>query len=261
MPGTASNQKSKASEAVYVFGSDLGGTNDKETAAFAVLVHGADASNASGPSGNAYAIPYRDSSRNLLPLEVIKNYVDTLLNYVEENQQITFQVARFGCESEAHDDEAMARLFSKAPKNCQLPGRWTRILDPKQAGRLLVFDPGAHLIEEKWQARLRQYLSLNAPLWNVPSVEIVSVGQARAIVANEAGAKSLGLKHRVFGPNEAYYGKNAQMAAENKAIWYSTHLLSMFDFEITAQPQQIRLMSIATRSGLTVEQLDTQLID
>ena len=57
-------------------------------------------------------------------------------------------------------------------------------------------------------------------------------------MANEAGAKNPGLKHRVSGPNEAYYGQNAQMAAENKAIWYSTHLLSMFDFEIAAQPQQ-----------------------
>jgi hypothetical protein len=261
MSGAASGTKPTAAEAIYVFGSDLAGAHDKDTAAFAALVHGAEPGTASGPTGNAYAVPYRNSSRVLLSLDVIKNYVDTFLTYAQENRETAFQVARFGCESDAHDDEAMARMFQKAPKNCQLPGLWTRVLDPKQPARLLVFDPGAHLTDAKWQERLRQYLSLNAPLWNAPAVEIVSVGSARAIVANQAGAQSLKLKHRVFGPNEAYYGKNAAMAAETKAIWYATHVLSMFDFEITAQPQQIRIMSIATRGGLLVDQLDTKLID
>ena len=111
--------------------------------------------------------------------------------------------------------------------------------------------------DEAWQDRLSQYLSLNAPLWDAPSIEMVSVGTAREVVANDVCAKRLELKHRIFGPNEDYYGSNAEMAAENKAIWYTTHVLCIFDFELTGQPKQIRIMSAAARNGLMVDQIDT----
>jgi len=63
----------------------------------------------------------------------------------------------------------------------------------------------------------------------------------------------------VIGASEAYYGRNAQLAAEHRAVWYSTHMLSIFDFDMTAQPQQIRLMTGATRGGLLVDQIDAKL--
>ena len=246
-----------ASEPIYVFGSDLAGKHDHDTAAFAARVHGAEQGTGSGLSGNAYAIPYRSSERNLLPVDVIKNYIDSFFTYAEEHADTQFQIARFGCESGAHDDDLIARLFGQAPKNCQLPGLWLRIVDSKQPARLLVFDPGAHMKDEAWQDRLKQYLSLNTPLWDVPSIEMVSIGTAREVVANDVCAKRFELKHRIFGPNEAYYGTNAQTAAENKTIWYATHVLCIFDFELTGQPNQIRLMSAAARNGLLVDQIDT----
>ena len=246
-----------ASEPIYVFGSDLAGNHDQDTATFAARVHSAEQGNGSGSSGNAYAIPYRSSERNLLPVDVVKNYVDSFFTYAQDNAETRFQIARFGCESGANDDDAMARLFAKAPQNCQLPGVWVRVLDAKEPARLLVFDPGALMKEEPWQDRLSQYLSLNVPLWGVPSVKLISVGTAREVVANDMCAKRLKLKHRIFELNEDYYGTSAQMAAENKAIWYATHVLCIFDFELTGQPKQIRIMSAAARNGLMVDQIDT----
>lgn len=251
-----SRPQAQAGEPVFVFGSDLAGKHDFDTAAQATRLFGAEAGTPSGPTGNAYAIPCRNSERALLPIDVISNYIEPFLRHAEAQPDAQFRVARFGCGADGHSDEAMARLFARAPKNVRLPGLWLRALSADLPARLLLLDPGAHLREAAWQERLERYLSLNEPLWNVPSVELVSVGTARAIVANDIAAKELGLRHRVFGPNEAFFGANAQSAAEFKAIWYATHVLSISDFEQTAQPQLIRVISAATRGGLEVDQID-----
>lgn len=249
-------------EPVFVFGTDLAGKHDGDGASFAVQFHQAEKGLGSGASGNAYAIPYQNSRGELLPADVIKNYIETFSHHAAENPQVRFMITRFACDrdGQGHSDEIMARMFAKMPDNCQLPGVWSRLLHDQQAARLLLFDPGAHLKDPKWQKHLQSYLALNVPLWNVPSIEIVSVGSARAIVANDAGARKLGLRHRIIGMNEAYYGRDAALAAEHKAIWYSTHLLNVFDFDQTAQPQQIRVVNHATRAGLVLDQLDVQLV-
>lgn len=248
-----------ASEPVFVFGTDLAGKHKNESAATAVEFHAARAAKGSGASGNAYAIPYRSTTDELLPAAVMSNYLGPLFDLARSEPHKLFQIARFGCEAGAHGDADMARLFAHAPANCLLPGLWLRALNDQQPARVLLFDPGAHLKDPAWQKQLRQYLALNVPLWNVPAVEIVSVGSARAVVANDIAVKNLKLKHRVFGPNEAYFGRNASVAAEMRAIWYATHLVSIIDFEQTAQPQQIRIMAAATRNGLTIDQIDSSL--
>jgi len=262
---TASNAREKSPaatvEPVHVFGSDLAGRNEHPGGAFAQRSHGAEAGRASGASGNAYAIPYRNTGGQFLPLEVIANYVTPFLQYAQSQPKQIFQVARFGCEPGAHDDAAMARLFALAPRNVRLPGVWQRQRDPTTPARMLLLDPSGRLKEPKWQERLRRHIDLNAPLWNVPSVELVSVGLARVIVANDLAAKKLGLKHRIIGLNEAYYGREAQLAAETVAVWYSTHFVSICDFEQTAQPQQIRITSTATRGGLDIDQFDANADD
>jgi hypothetical protein len=247
----------RKAEPVYVFGTDLGGRHEQDSALVAVRLHGAEAGKGSGATGNAYAIPYRNTRLELLPLDVIGNYTESFLRHAASQADTRFQVARFACETGAYGDSEMARLFKGAPRNCRLPGLWARSLDPRLPVRLLVFDPGAHLKDERWQAALQRYLNLNVPLWNAPSVELVSSGTARGVVAADAAARKLGLKHRVIAANEAYYGRNAQFAVEYLAIWYATHLLAIIDFEQTADPQQIRVMGAATRGGLAVDQIDT----
>lgn len=253
---SAAKNGASASEPVFVFGADLAGKHDFDTAAQAARLHGAAEGTSSGPTGSAYAIPCRNSQRALLGADVIANYTEPFLRHAQAHPDTAFEVARFGCGADGHDDATMARLFAKAPDNVRLPGLWLRCLRTDLPARLLLLDPGAHLRNVAWQERLQRYLSLNEPLWNVPCVELVSVGGARAIVANDVAAKELGLRHRVFGPNEARYGANAQVAAELHAIWYATHVLSISDFEQTAQPQLIRVIGAATRAGLDVDQID-----
>lgn len=87
-------------------------------------------------------------------------------------------------------------------------------------------------------------------------MEVVSFGAARSVVANDALARNLGLKHRIIGANDSYFGRDAALAAEAKAVWYGTHFLSLCDFDQTAMPGQIRLTGTAVAGGLCFAQLD-----
>jgi hypothetical protein len=258
VPGTAANlAASTTGGPIFVFGSDLGGHNDNETASLAGRLHGADPQARSGPTGQAYAIPYRSSAGQLLPAAVIRNYVDSFARHAAAHSGTAYRIARFACESGAHDDRTMAALFARVPPNCLLPGLWARTLDPRLPARLLVLDLGANLNQPAWQARLQRYLSLNAPLWGATDVELVSAGPSRMLVANDAAARGLKLRHVVFGPNASLHGQNADIAAEYHALWYATHLLNIMDFDGTSEPRRIRLLTAARRQGLVVEQLDT----
>ncbi len=257
----AAKAQIKTTEPVLVFGTDLAGRHENDTAATAVRLYRAEADKGSGPTGHAWAIPYRNSAQELLSLEIIANYVGAFCRQAQGKPDIGFVIARFGCESGAYSDQHMARLFAKAPPNCVLPGLWRRALDARQPARLIVFDPAGLLKDPRWQDRLGRHLALNAPLWNAPAVELVSIGAARSIVANDLAAKRLGLKHRIFTPNAEFFGQNAQVAAEHRAAHYATHLLCISDFEQTAQPHQIRIIGAATRAGLHIDQLDASLME
>ncbi|MBK8959312.1 MAG: hypothetical protein IPM80_12975 [Proteobacteria bacterium] len=250
-----------AAEPVHVFGTDQAGRHDLPGAAFAARAHGAAIGVANGPSGNAYAIPFRGVECQLLPLKMLGVYIKELIEYAAARKDQTFQIMRFACGTNAYDDAQLAVLFATAPGNCLLPGVWQRCLDRKMPARLLLFDPTARLREPEWRERVKRYLALNQPLWNVPSVELVSFGAARSVVANDALARSLGLKHRIMGANEDYYGRDGTLAAEAKAVWYATHFLSLCDFDQTAQPNQIRITGTAVSGGLHIDQLNVNADD
>ena len=245
-----------AAEPVHVFGTDQAGRHDLPGAAFAVRAHGAQLGKAIGPHGNTYALPFRDADCQLLSLKLITAYVKDLTKYAATRPQDSFQIMRFACGQNAYDDAQLAVLFATAPRNCLLPGVWQRCLDRKMPARLLLFDPTTRLKEPAWRERVKRYLELNQPLWNVPSVEIVSFGAARSVVANDGLARGLGLKHRILGANDSYYGRDSVLAAEAKAVWYSTHFLSLCDFDQTAQPSQIRITGTAVSGGLHLDQLN-----
>ncbi|MGE0861084.1 MAG: hypothetical protein AB7P42_18370 [Gammaproteobacteria bacterium] len=234
-------------EPTFVFGADLSGDFAGPTASVAQKHFRADSDIGVGPSGGAYAIPYRDSAGALLGFGALSPHIQGFLAHARAHPEEVFLVARFGCEPGALGDVDMARQFTHLPPNVLLPGLWQRANDPKFGVRLLIFDPFA------------RFLSLNAATCNGGKVELVSVGPARSVVANDQCARKLGFKHRVFGANEANFGKDAQTVADMKAMWYSTHFLSLCDFKQTVQPQQFRFTTDAIRAGLTVEQLENEL--
>jgi hypothetical protein len=245
-----------AAEAIHVFGTDQAGRHDLPGAAFALRVYGAEVGKANGPSGNAYALPFRDADCQLLPLKLIGAYIQDFLKYAAGRPRDTFQIMRFACGQNAYEDAQLAVQFATAPRNCLLPGVWRRCLDAKMAARILLFDPTTRLKEPAWRDRVKRYLDLNQPLWNVPAVELVSFGAARSVVANDMLARSLGLKHRIMGADDSYYGRDSVLAAETKAVWYATHFLSLCDFDQTAQPSQIRITGTAVSGGLHLDQLN-----
>ena len=245
-----------ASDPIHVFGTDLAGRHDLPSAAGAVRLHGAQPGQASGISGNSFAIPFRASDCALLPLKQIGAYVRDLLKYAAAHANETFQITRFGCGQNAYADAQLAVLFATAPRNCQLPGVWQRCLDGRLPARVLLFDPSARLREASWRERVQRYFDLNRPLWKVAAVEVVSFGAARSVVANEGLARSLGLKHRIIGASDGYCGRDAMLVAEAQAVWYATHFLSLCDFDQTALPGQIRLTGTAVSGGLHVDHID-----
>ncbi len=164
VPATKASSAAASAEPIYVFGTDIAGRHAPESAVTAARLYGAEAGKGAGASGSSYAIPYRNSEQALLPLTVIRNYLDDLFTYAASQPGSLFHVARFGCEPGAYKDTELADLFRRAPGNVILSGQWAQLLDPKLPARLLIFDPGAHLKDPAWQDELRRYLALNVPL-------------------------------------------------------------------------------------------------
>jgi hypothetical protein len=242
-------------EPVFVFGANMLGRHEDGHALLATRFHQAEAGVWRGPTGNAYAVPYRNERNRLLSLAEIARHVAGLRQFAASQPALALRVARFACARGEYLDGEIAPLFARMPANCALPALWLRALDSERPVRLLIFDPAGRLREKVWQALLQRYLALNLPLWGALGVELVSAGGARNIVATDAAARQLKLRHRIVVENSAYYGKQAAVAAEISAVWASTHLLSITDLDETAHPTLIRMASLASREGLVCDQL------
>jgi hypothetical protein len=82
-----------------------------------------------GRTGNAYAIPTKDSHPKLfpLPLQAIETYVCGFLNYARDNPDLEFEVTRVGCGLAGYKNEQIAPFFRNAPPNCYLPEEWKNL--------------------------------------------------------------------------------------------------------------------------------------
>lgn len=254
-PVAAKSGPRAAAEPIFVFGSNMQGDHVEGQAQNAARFHQAVDGEWDGRTGHAYAIPYRDRALKLMPLADIAAHVERFKAYANEHRGLILQVARFACEKGAYTDVDIAALFRDMPPNVLLPALWQRLLDPQKPARIMIYDPAGRLLAAEWQALLGRYLAVNLPLWGASTAELISAGAARNVVATDAAARHLGLKHRVVGENPAYYGAQSPMAAEMKAVWLATHLLSITDPDQTAQPAHVRVLSYATRGGLSCDDL------
>ena len=258
VPGVA--PAAPVAEPMFVFGSNMLGEHDDGIALLAARFHRAETGIWRGPTGNAYAIPYRSELRRLLSLAEIARHVAGLRQFAASKPTLALRVARFACARGEYLDAEIAPLFARMPTNCALPALWRRVLDPEYPVRILVFDPVGRLRDAAWQALLRRHLDLNLPLWGAMSAELVSAGGAGNILATDAAARQLKLKHRIVVENPAYFGSQATVAAEMSAVWASNRMLSITDPDETAHPALVRLASFATRDGLACDNLDAELI-
>lgn len=111
--------------AIFVFGSNLGGIHGAGAAKDAYQKYGAQMRCGMGLQGRSYAIPTKDASFNVLPLLDIGWYVASFLDFAFHRPDLTFAVTRIGCGLR---DVEVAPLFAMAPEHCVLPVHWRDII-------------------------------------------------------------------------------------------------------------------------------------
>lgn len=236
-----------------VFGSNVAGLHREANAAFAVRHFGAEEGRWNGPAGSSYAIPYRSSKLELLPVDVIERYTRLFVEHAHAHPQMDFRVARFGSGIGQHSDGAMAELFRLAPANVAPCGLWQRELEGWRGPRILVSDPTDALRGQDAQRKMRHLLEDHIAA--TEAGEIVSIDGVSNLRMDEALAHVLEFDHRVIRADPVRYGVHAQMASEVEAVWLSTHLVGVTTSLRRTQPMQIRLVALASREGLQVSDL------
>ena len=118
-----------AYDTIFVFGSNLAGRHGAGAAAEAVKKWGAKYGQGIGRQGESYAIPTKDEDLNVLPLHMIKVYVDAFLQYAESIPHQLFYVTKIGCGLAGYQSWQVAPLFLNAPKNCLIHEEWRKILN------------------------------------------------------------------------------------------------------------------------------------
>ena len=111
---------------IFVFGSNLAGIHGAGAAKTAREVYGAKLRVGEGRTGDAYALPTKDTVLRSRPLEDIKDSVDIFIEYARANQDLTFVVTRVGCGLAGYKEDQIAPMFESAPSNCILPPGWNR---------------------------------------------------------------------------------------------------------------------------------------
>lgn len=109
---------------IFVFGSNLAGIHGAGAARTAYELYGATWGKGEGLSYESYAIPTKNGSLETLTLDIIRQHVDTFLEYAWEHQELYFFITRIGCGLAGYTDEEISPMFAEAPANCELPNGW-----------------------------------------------------------------------------------------------------------------------------------------
>jgi hypothetical protein len=118
-----------AENEIFVFGSNEAGIHGAGAARVA-LAFGAQIGKGFGPEGNTFAIPTKDWNMEILPIEVIKNYVDRFTAYASMATPFKFLVTKVGCGLAGYKIGEIAPLFAEAYKleNVVLPEEFVNYL-------------------------------------------------------------------------------------------------------------------------------------
>lgn len=242
-------------EPIFVFETNLAGNHDLEAGLLAVSSFGAVQGRGSGPQGHSYAVPTADADGVPFPREMLAHYMRGFIKYAAAHPALKFRVPALGFGNPYLSQSDLAGMFKSAPKNLLLPGRWLELLSKLAVVRVVVLDTATQLPRPEAQKALNDYFALNAALWNAQGIEIVSIGPARSIVANDHYARRHRYGHRIISADVRRYGENAPLARDEFALWYATRLLVVSTAEQTAPPHLFRTIQSAVRAGLPVEEL------
>ena len=115
---------------IFVFGSNLNGNHAGGAAKLAADKFGAIPGQAEGIQGQSYAIPTLDKNMNKLPVETIRNSIQELYNFANENAHLDFYVTKIGCGIAGFQKEEIASVFKSfdfIPFNIILPMEFSQI--------------------------------------------------------------------------------------------------------------------------------------
>lgn len=114
---------------IFVFGSNLQGRHGKGSALVAKQKYGAQYGIGAGRTGDSYAIPTCGVPGRPLRLDVIGIHVDRFIAYAKANPDLTFKIVAIGCGSAGYLPKDIAPMFFTAPKNCELPVEFRKVLE------------------------------------------------------------------------------------------------------------------------------------
>lgn len=114
---------------IFVFGSNEAGRHGKGTAKVARIDFRAEYGVGRGRTGQAYAIPTKDTQLRVLPIRAIEPAVREFISYAKTHPELNFFVTRVGCGFAGCKDEQIGPLFSDVPSNCSMPSDWRRYLE------------------------------------------------------------------------------------------------------------------------------------
>lgn len=109
---------------VFVFGSNLKGIHGKGSALHAREKYGAQLGVGVGRTGDAYAIPTKETPYKNLTLDQIRPHVEDFLQYSRIRQNLIFDVVAIGCGNAGFKPEQIAPMFKGAQDHVILPAGW-----------------------------------------------------------------------------------------------------------------------------------------
>ncbi len=114
---------------IFVFGSNLAGRHGRGSAREALERWGAQYGIGEGRTGDAYAIPTKGRQLEVLPLSAIALSIIRFLEYARAQPELHFRIVAIGCGLAGYKPAQIAPFFANAPKNCELPIEFKRLLE------------------------------------------------------------------------------------------------------------------------------------
>ena len=111
---------------IFVFGSNKKGIHGAGTARIAAQEYDAKFGVGEGRTGQAYAIPTKETPYKRLRLADVEVSVERFLDYAWTYPDLEFLVVRIGCGLAGFTDDQMAPLFKDAPENCSFDPLWEK---------------------------------------------------------------------------------------------------------------------------------------
>lgn len=102
---------------IFVFGSNLNGYHDGGAAKLAYEKFRAEYYFSVGPTGQCYAIPTLDENMRQIPLQDIKKYLDSFVEYAKEMPNNIFLLTPIGTGIAGYKIEDLESILPELPDN------------------------------------------------------------------------------------------------------------------------------------------------